>query len=728
MMKRTGSIKQWDEAIPLGNGLMGGLLYGEGSWIRISLDRGDLWDERPAPNVLREDFTWRHWLDLRAAGKWEEIDELFDNIFEHPTPTKIPGGRLEIDLDSSQSVTGFSLDPRSALGRAEVNGGDGNVECFFSAVDGVALLRIATKGPVGWHFSPPAVLQEKLDYAPPQIQADGDERWFQQASPEGLLWAAVGAQKRVGDDLLIAFTITASTTDGADPLRVGRERVHDALQRGYAVLQERHRAWWREYWNASEMSVPDPEIQGHYDLVRYFLGAASRTDAPPMPLQGVWTADDGLPPWKGDYHHDLNTQMMYVSYPAAGHFAEGRVFLDYMWNLLPTFRKFARAFYGTPGAMFPSVMSAAGTAMGGWPMYSLMPQGNASWVGWMFHRHWLYTRDETFLKERAYPFCAELGECLTALLQADEQGILKMPISSSPEIFNNTPESYLPPNSNYDRDGMEALFKGLADMAGALGRREEESRWADMATRLGERWADPRTRELGFAEGIPCDRSHRHFSHLMAVHPYGQVTLKGSGDDRRQITASLAALDRNGTGEWCGYSHTWAACLHARAGDGEKALHHLTTYCDAFISDNGFHLNCNQRGGPGWGAKWGNPRLFTLEGNFLAMEAVHELLLQSWGGIVRVFPAVPADWRDVSFRDLRAEGGWKVTAEQLGGKVVQLEIESTVGGTLRLKSPWKALTVNGGELTPNLGGLVEVATQAGDRLVFLPQWEICRAE
>lgn len=293
-----------------------------------------------------------------------------------------------------------------------------------------------------------------------------------------------------------------------------------------------------------------------------------------------------------------------------------------------------------------------------------------------------------------------------------------MPISSSPEIFNNTPEAYLPSNSNYDRDGMEALFNGLAEMAGALGQSEESDSWADRAGRLGERWADPQTRELGFAEGIPFDRSHRHFSHLMAIHPYGQVTLEGSEDDRRQITASLAALERIGTGEWCGYSHTWAAILHARAGDGETALHHLTTYCDAFISSNGFHLNCNQEGGPGWGWRWDNPRLFTLEGNFLAMEAVHEMLLQGWGGIVRVFPAVPADWQDVSFRDLRAEGGWKVSAQRSGGKVVQLKIESTVGGTLRLKSPWKGLTVNGKILEPAPDGLVERAAAAGETLLF----------
>ena len=266
-------------------------------------------------------------------------------------------------------------------------------------------------------------------------------------------------------ETLLAVTITTSVADGVDPLAVGQDRVTKALQRGYEALYAQHKTWWNDFWNVSQVSVPDSAVQEHYNLVRYLLGAGSRPGAPAMPLQAVWTNDDGLPAWKGDYHHDLNPQMMYVSYLTAGHFEEGRVFLDFMWDLLPVFRKFAREFYGTARAMFPIVMSVSGLPITGWSQYSLMPQGSAAWVGWMFYRHWLYTQDRTFLKDRAFPFCAELGECMKGLLGPDENGVLKMPISSSPEIFSNAPEFYLAPNSNYDRDGMQALFESLANMA-----------------------------------------------------------------------------------------------------------------------------------------------------------------------------------------------------------------------------------------------------------------------
>jgi alpha-L-fucosidase 2 len=850
---------------------MGGLLYGDGSVIKLALDCGSLWDERKSPAVLRKDFTWKHWMELKAAGRWEEIGGIFDRPYWEPTPTKIPGGRLDIvlalasmaescrpetsggcaaitpqrseaatadaqrdteagacsmperckpekdgggaattpqqseaatadaqrgadagacshgtltrslplvsrcalpasvfparshapvllpcssgtarsaldrspeveisgQLSLPQSVSAFTLDMATAVGRAELaelenrddetgspfRYGEQNfrdesgsaLECFFSAVDGVAMLRMPTSSLENWKFVPPAVLQEVLNYPAAEIQTDGDVRWFLQATPEGMRYATVAGQVVGGGETVIALAI-ASSADGADPLTSAKVRVAAALERGYEALLAEHAGWWRRYWETSRVSVPDDALQRHYNLTSYLLGSGSRRGAPPMPLQGVWTAEGGLPPWKGDYHHNLNTQMTYVSYLAAGHLDEGLAFFDFLWERLPAFRKFAREFYGAPGAMLPSVMSAAGTALCGWPMYSLMPQGNGSWIGWMFYRHWLYTRDEGFLRERAYPFCSELGECLAALLETDASGVLKMPMSSSPEIFDNTPQAYLAPNSNYDRDGMEALFGGLAHMAGELGLTADAARWEKLAGSLGGRCVEA-SGELMFADGVPFRQSHRHFSHLMAIHPYGQLSLAGSENDRRMISSSLAALERFGVEEWTGYSHAWASCLHARAGDAELALSHLATYCDAFISRNGFHLNGNQKGGPGWG---NGDRPFTLEGNFIAMEAIHEMLLQTRGGVLVIFPATPDSWMDVEFQHLLAEGGWRVSADRRGGKTTRVEVRPSAGGTLRLQSPWPSLALNGRRIEADACGVVEVAAMPGEALDFSP--------
>ena len=325
---------------------------------------------------------------------------------------------------------------------------------------------------------------KKLGYAPPRTgEADG-LRWFEQEAADGFAYAVCAAWKRVGNATLLAVTV-ATRDEGQSPQAVAHARVEAALQAGYEALLKAHAQWWAQFWDRSQVFVPEPHILQHYYLVRYFYGAASRRGAPPMPLQGVWTADAGsLPPWKGDYHNDLNTQMTYMGYQAAGHFDEGATFLDLLWDLLPTFRQFAQDFYDAPGAAVPGVMSLKGQALGGWGQYSLSPTMGA-WNAHLFYLHWRYTGDDQFLRTRAYPWCREIGECLLHLLKPDANGVLKLPLSSSPEIFDNSRRAFLTPNSNYDLMSLKMLFLALAEMADAAGNTPDAQRWALAARQLG---------------------------------------------------------------------------------------------------------------------------------------------------------------------------------------------------------------------------------------------------
>ena len=120
-----------------------------------------------------------------------------------------------------------------------------------------------------------------------------------------------------------------------------------------------------------------------------------------MSLQGVWTADDGaLPPWKGDYHNDLNTQLSYAHFYKANHLEEGECFLDFLWNSMDAAKIFAEKFYGTEGICLPGVMSIDGKALGGWPMYSLSPTQQI-WLCQSFEEYYRYTGDLEFLEKKA---------------------------------------------------------------------------------------------------------------------------------------------------------------------------------------------------------------------------------------------------------------------------------------------------------------------------------------
>jgi alpha-L-fucosidase 2 len=487
---------------------------------------------------------------------------------------------------------------------------------------------------------------------------------------------------------LLAVTV-ASTADGPDPVKTACRRVRGALAAGYEKMLRPHWAYWGDFWSKSQLWVPAPEVLRHYYLVQYFYGAASRRGAPPMPLQGVWTADDGnLPPWKGDYHHDLNTQMTYMGYQTAGRFEEGAAFLDFLWQRLPVFRRFARDFFGTPGANVPGVMSLGGQPLGGWAQYSLAPTPSA-WLAHLFYLHWRYTADARFLRARAYPWCCEVGEGLAALLRPDERGVLKLPTSSSPEIHDNSQRAWLRPNSTYDLALLRMLFLSLKEMATALGKGAQAARWSQLAHGLGDFSTEPNG-ALMLSADEPFRASHRHFSNLMNVYPFNLDTTDGSERQRQIIRASVDQYDQYGTAAWCGYSFAWMAALRARVGDADAAARNLEIFVKAFILRNGFHANGDQTKS---GFSTFTYRPFTLEGNFLAGAALHEMLLQSWSprpgsgepGIIRLFPAMPSRWHQASFQDLRAEGGYRVSARRDNSATSWLRVLAARDGWVKIR-------------------------------------------
>ena len=714
-------IDKWDEALPLGNGMLGGLLWGQGNQINLSLDRGDLWDER-LPEILHQpDWTYQTIRRLHAEANQAEISRLFDNPYHEKSPTKLPGGRLQINLQEGLQASQFELDLARATAKVQF-GPESALHCFFSADEEVAMLRLPAGAAEVQILRPQGL--DQLGYDPANFGQrrhkigegeDGavvDLWWMHQVAAEGLEYAIVVGRIEVNGVVDLAVTIS-SNGNGDSAVHQGRQRVISALERGYQALLPTHLQWWRNFWATSSVTVPEPALQQHYDLVKYYYGAASRVGAPPMPLQGVWTRDDGnLPPWKGDFHNDLNTQMTYLAYHTAGLQEAGQCFLDYQWQLLPQYRKFAAKFYGVNGAVVPGVATLKGQAMGGWSQYSLSPiQG--LWVGHSFYLHWRYSRDLNFLKERAYPWLREIGLAISELLE-EKNGLLYLPLSASPEIHNNSYRAWLPPNSNYDLDLMRWGFSALAEMADQLGEVGDASYWRELLSQLEDPHVDGR-QVLMFANGHPFTQSHRHHSHLMAIHPLGLLHPDDGRFAAQIVESTMKKVEELGTQAWVGYSFSWFSCMLARVGDAEGALKYLRDFERAFILRNGFHVNGDQIGA---GLSAYRYRPFTLEGNFLAMQAVHEMYLQSWGNKLRIFPATSVKWPSASFRDLRAEGGYVVSAKREEGRTVWVKITATVPGWVHLQDPFTKL-----EATSSL----PVKRQGTDYLCLLKEgqsWEL----
>jgi alpha-L-fucosidase 2 len=201
----------------------------------------------------------------------------------------------------------------------------------------------------------------------------------------------------------------------------------------------------------------------------------------------------------------------------------------------------------------------------------------------------------------------------------------------------------------------------------------------------------------------------------MAVYPLGLLDINKEAE-KNTIDKSLRWLEEKGTREWCGYSFSWAACLYAQARQGDSAANMLTLFAKHFVSANSFHLNGDQSGG-----RYSNftYRPFTLEGNFAFAQGIHEMLIQSNKGYIEIFPAIPADWKNASFKTLRTEGAFLVSAIKENGVVTTVKITATASGTMHLKLPFKTFYIAGNKTTYSLNeNVLAIAMAKGETVVI----------
>ena len=699
--------------------MLGGLLWGGGRRIYLSLDRGDLWDETvPAPYALK-DPTWnladmKKLIATDAAAYYKKYGKN-GPLKNSALPSKIPGGRLMLEFGPEKKAEMFTLDLQKAVGSLRFTDGS-RLRCFFPSTERVGLM-LADDPNVTLKFFRPYAL-DTLPYPAARFGKKDGMSWMVQQAAEGFEYATLTAERKVGTQLLIAVAITTNAED-PDPLALAKRRAQKALDEGFDKMLVPHEKWWSEFWATSSVSIPDARIQRLYNLCKYYYGAASRPDAPSMPLQAVWTQDNGaLPPWRGDYHHDLNTEMTYIAYHTAGLTHSGLSFINHMWRLLPQYRKFAKSFYGVDGGhIAPTVMTLSGRPCSTWQQYGVSPMFSI-WIGQSFYLHWKYTMDEKFLRERAYPFLSGVLKVVTSLLE-ERNGKLYLPLSSSAEIFDDTMRAYLKPNSNQDLSMMQWAFEAMAEMSGALGKNDARAYWLKMRGKLDKLHTD-KNGVLMYSSNEPFNEPHRHHALMMAIHPFGTLNIDGTDEDRQVIRATLDHAVKLGyRGFWTGFTFAWFSSFLSRAGLPEQALEHLTIFERACISKNGFHLNGDMLKSGLTNFIWRN---FTIEGDFLAMEAVHDMLLQSWPvsiakdpvPVIRLFPAMPWRWHEASFTDLRAQGGFIVSATWKRNATTDFKIRATVDGELRLRDNFGGRTPKFSRDVKKVGRNFVLRMKAGD--------------
>jgi alpha-L-fucosidase 2 len=327
--------------------------------------------------------------------------------------------------------------------------------------------------------------------------------------------------------------------------------------------------------------------------------------------------------------------------------------------------------------------------------------------------------DKKFLLQKAIPYASEIKKYLSNLLSKGDSQLL--PLSSSPEYFDNNIKAWFKNYTNYDLALVHYLFfinnmlyldslTATKGGYGMVGLKKPNLPGFDI-NETG----------LTVAPGQNLDESHRHFSPYMAIHPLGLLNVEDE-KEKDIINKSLRWIEKKGTRNWCGYSFSWMGCIYARAQEGDSAASMLKKFATNFCSINSFHLNGDQKGGQYSSFTY---RPFTLEGNFAFAQGIHEMLLQSHKGFIEVFPALPANWKDVSFKTLRTEGAFLVSAKKENAVITEVKIKSEAGRLLKIKLPFKTWIVTGVDRSKVIvdNGIAEIKTVKGQAIYFRNAFE-----
>jgi alpha-L-fucosidase 2 len=647
---------KWEEGAFFGNGLIGAVMYAPQGALSWELGRSDLTDHRAEPHPMR----------ARA---------------------RLPLGRMV--LETPGPVTG--IDARLDLWNAELGGsvttasGSIRVRSFVHAVEPVLVVELSP-GPglsaqamanVRFFYQPDIPINDRLlvrkqetivagDINPaPFVLERGGLRLSVQRRAGGGEHVVAWQERAVGGKRLLVVSVATSVADSSARAEAAAA-VERAMAAGVDRLRRTHRAFWNGYYPQSFLSIPDTRLESFYWIQMYKLASATRADRPAIDTLGPWYHRT---PWPG-FWWNLNIQLSYWPVYTANRLDLGQSLLaivdrnrDHLRDNVPVAMRADSMAVGRvsgPDAVSPVLIESAEQG----------PRERSNLI-WTMHNYWLHyrhTMDQAMLRERLFPVLKASVTYVLRQLTADKDGRLHTPLAVSPEYPK------LAPDTNYDHALLRWGLQTLLAIDQRLGLRDPESaRWKDTLARL----APYPVGDTGYLIGRdqPLAVSHRHFSHLLMVYPLHLVT--GERPEERALIEKSLAHWIGFEGALEGYSFVGASAISSLLGKGDDAHRYLGDLISRFVKPNTMYLES----GP------------VIETPLAAAQAVHEMLLQSWGDTLRIFPAIPGAWKEAAFQDLRAEGAFLVSAARRLGRTTFVRVTSLAGEPVTLKAAMSNPTI-----------------------------------
>ncbi|WP_399015698.1 glycosyl hydrolase family 95 catalytic domain-containing protein [Streptomyces sp. FIT100] len=685
----------WYEGPFLGNALLGSAVYAEpgANAVRFTVQHSEVQDHRPEFGALfgLARLPVGHFT-LEPVGTITAVDwrlGLHDAELAGTLTTTAGTLALRAMVHNDRSLLVVEAIPSP---------GEEEFRWVFHPAEAVSPRTAFIEPPEGYRANPPAVVERhgSASVAVQRLLAGGGH--------------ATAWSETTGDGLRTLYAGIAHSFPGSSARDDALLSVARAAGTCYDQLLPGHRAWWNAYYRKSFLSVPDARLQSFYWIQLYKAASAARADAPVMATCGPWLEPT---PWPATWWN-LNVQLEYWLIHGSNHLELDALTRTLSENrsaladaVAEPYRSDSAGIARTTDTRLDGGLDAAN---GGYPMGVPGQDEPAPEVGnltWALHNAWLsyrHTMDESILRDTVFPLLRRAVNYYLHFLHRGSDGRLHLPATSSPEYGVNAPDC------NYDLQLLRWGCATLAESAELLGIDDPLApRWREVLTDLAPYPVDGNGLMIG--AGVPFDRSHRHYSHLLAIYPLYELTWEDP-EQRELIETSLAHWI-GFEGALQGYSFTGAASVCAQMRRGDAAWGHLSELLDRFVKPNTMY----EESGP------------VIETPLSAAQSLHDMVCQSWGGVIRVLPAIPAAWQDVTVHDFRTQGAFLLSASRRGGRTRWVRLHSEAGAPCTVETGIaRPLTVVDGEGRPlpwaDLGdGRIRIPLAPGGEALIHPEGE-----
>lgn len=723
---------KWMQALPVGNGRLGAMVFGNPQNEQIQLNEDSMW--AGGPDWGDSQGNKKDLEEIRGLlkkGEAHEVDKLIVENFSYKSVLRSHQtmGDLFIDFDGERQIENYerSLNLNDAVARVSYtsNGNKYSQTVFSSAVDDVLVVELTTDANEGMDFSLRMNRPDDKGHKTVAVtNPSGNE-----ISMKGMVTQYGG--KKMSEPFPIDYGVKFETklkvknTSGTVKAENGKlvltgvkkatillsgatsfyhmdfeeknnEVLASADAKSFDKLLNDHVKDHQKYYNRVQLdlggkeldTIPidkrlqrvkdgydDPDLAAKlFQYGRYLLISSSRPNTNPANLQGIWNHHIEAP-WNADYHLNINLQMNYWPAEVTNLSEMHSPLFDFTDRLLERGKITAKEQYGMDGAVMhhatdlwaPAWMRAAQPYWGAWIH-------GGGWMGQHYWEHYAYTKDEKFLKERAYPYLKSIAEFYADWLVWDEEvGKWVSTPETSPEnsyTANDGKPAAISYGAAMGHQIISEVFDNVLEASKILEIQDDFTKEIKQKREklfpgvvVGK---DGRILEWNDDYEEP-EKGHRHMSHLYALHPSNQITV----EDEKTFNAAQKTIDyrleHGGAGT--GWSRAWMINANARLLDSVSASENIKKFFQISIADNLFDEHPP----------------FQIDGNFGYTAGVAELLMQSHEGFIRVLPALPSNWKTGKITGLKARNNIEVEIEWKDGALDKVTLMSKESKKSKLK-------------------------------------------